>query len=88
MVGPSPTFAGSPGEDVEMFIRQCKLQWIGARLTDDEKNEAIATTIFMGCRDVAGRYVRGLSRNEKDDWLVLAEKLRTTHRQEIAIRAS
>lgn len=70
------TFSGRPGEDVEIYIRQCKLQWMGVQLDETDRNEAIATTIYTGCRDSAARFVQTLSREEKDSWKILSEKLK------------
>ena len=35
-------FAGERGEDVDMYIRQCRFKCIGISMTTEDRNEAIA----------------------------------------------
>ena len=71
-----PTFSGEYGEDVELFINQCRFAWSGVGLDDGKKNLAIATTMMSGLRGTALRFGKVLVKNERMDGGKLAEKLR------------
>ena len=71
-----PTFSGEYGEDVELFINQCRFTWSGVGLDDGKKNLAIATTMMSGLRGTALRFGKVSVKNERMDGGKLAEKLR------------
>lgn len=47
-----------PGEDVELFIDQCRFAWSGTTVEGEERKLAIATTMMSGLRDTAVRFAR------------------------------
>ena len=46
-----PTFAGKATEDVDLYIQQCRFAWAGVTMTEEDKREAIATTMFVGLQE-------------------------------------
>ena len=76
MTNGDPTFSGKLGEDVDLFLDQCRVRWFGRNLGGDDLALAIATTTMGGLRDAAERYARTLTKDERKDWNVLHRKLR------------
>lgn len=76
MMSNQPTFSGKPGEDVDLYIDQCRFMWAGVSLDPEEKKQAIATTLFVGLREAALRFGRTLPKTERKDWEKLAQHLR------------
>lgn len=72
MMSNQPTFSGKPGEDVDLYIDQCRFMWAGVSLDPEEKKQAIATTLFVGLREAALRFGCTLPKTERKDWEKLA----------------
>lgn len=71
MTGSDPTFSGRIGEDVDLYLNQCRVKWLGRSLCDSDFNLAIATTTLGGLRDAAERYAKTLKKEDKKDWETL-----------------
>ncbi|KAL4959121.1 uncharacterized protein BDV14DRAFT_205992 [Aspergillus stella-maris] len=76
MTNGDPTFGGKLGEDVDLFLDQCRVRWFGRNLGGEDLALAIATTTLGGLRDAAERYARTLTKDERKDWNILHDKLR------------
>ncbi|GIK03932.1 hypothetical protein Aspvir_008007 [Aspergillus viridinutans] len=74
-----PIFSGRPGEDVDLYIDQCRYMWAGMQMDAEEKKEAIATTLFVGLRDAALRFGRTLPKAKMLLWPTKKQK----HEEEI-----
>ncbi|KAF7154844.1 hypothetical protein CNMCM5623_003102 [Aspergillus felis] len=55
-----PIISGKPGEDVDLYIDQCRLMWAGVQLEAEDRKQAIPTTLFVGLRYAALRFGRAL----------------------------
>lgn len=51
--GNGPVFIGKEGEDIDLYIRQCRFTWEGWNMPQDIKDKAIVTTIQTGLKGAA-----------------------------------
>ncbi|GLI74770.1 hypothetical protein PoHVEF18_003018 [Penicillium ochrochloron] len=58
--GSDPTFSGSSGEAIDVYISKCKFFWAGRGLVDDELKEARAVTLRGGLTGAAAEYATTL----------------------------
>lgn len=71
----TPTFAGNPGDNLKVFLSQCKLQWLGMGLDQNEVEEARVSSVISGCTGAARDFVDSLDRDIADDFTKLCEAL-------------
>lgn len=69
-------FSGMVGEDVDLYLNRCRVQWMGMTLSEEDRSLAIATTTLAGLRGAANRFVKKLPKDNRDDAVTLHAKLR------------
>ncbi|KAJ5948825.1 hypothetical protein N7454_002132 [Penicillium verhagenii] len=68
-------FSGAAGENIQVYLLQCKHAWTGVGMSEEEKSEARAVTVFKGLRGDARLFVNSLSTGDLVDFSQLSKRL-------------
>ena len=76
MTPEAPSFAGLPGEVVDVYISLCKFYWAGRGLTADELHEARGATLRGGLTGAAAAFASTLDTTVQLHFGALSERLK------------